>query len=153
MGYARSLGITSRVKAELWALKDGLTLDTQLRISGFSSIFVELDVELIVLLLNNYSINNLMLEPLLNDCRALLKKFHRSSIQHIFREATNVLMCWLNLEPPNLFTMLILLTHQMWWRTCWLLIRPSFSVIDLFIVNIISMLVYQKQNTLKKIQK
>lgn len=150
MGYARSQGITSRVKAELWALKDGLTLNTQLRIS---SIFVELDVELIVLLLNNYSINNLMLEPQLNNCKTLLKNFHKSTIQHIFKEATNVLMCWLNLEPPNLLTMLILLIRQLWWRTCWLLIRLSFFVINLFIVNIISMLVYQKQNPSKKIQK
>ena len=64
MGFARSLAITSRVMAEFWALKDGLTLASQLRIS---SICVELDAELIVLLLTNYSINNLMLEPLFDD--------------------------------------------------------------------------------------
>ena len=28
-----------------------------------------------------------MLELVLDDCRTLLKKFHRSTIQHIFREA------------------------------------------------------------------
>ncbi|XP_050241857.1 uncharacterized protein LOC126690772 [Quercus robur] len=70
--------------AELWALKDGLTLASQLRISD---ICVELDAELIVLLLTNYSINNLMIEPLLDDCRTLLKKFHNSTVHHIFREA------------------------------------------------------------------
>ena len=68
MGFARSLGQTSRIMAELWALKDGLTIASQLRITD---ICVELDAELIVLLLNNYSIINLMLEPLLGDCRTL----------------------------------------------------------------------------------
>ena len=84
MGFAISLGITFGVMVELWSLKDGLMLASQLRIS---SICVELDAELIVLLLTNYSINNLMLEPLLYDCRTLLKKFHSSTIHHIFREA------------------------------------------------------------------
>ena len=28
-----------------------------------------------------------MLEPLLGDCRTLLKKFHSTIVQHIFREA------------------------------------------------------------------
>ena len=83
IGFARSLGITSGVMVELWALKDGLTLASQLRIAD---ICVELDAKLIVLLLNNYSINNLTLEPLLSDCRTLLKKFHSTTVQHIFRE-------------------------------------------------------------------
>ena len=69
MGFAKTLGITSGVIAELWALKVGPTLASQLRIS---SICVELDAELIVLLLTNYMMNNLMLEPLLDDCRTLL---------------------------------------------------------------------------------
>ena len=60
MGFARSLGITSGALIKFWALKDGLILASQLRIS---SICVELDVKLIVLLLTNYSVNNLILEP------------------------------------------------------------------------------------------
>ena len=44
-GYARCLGITSGAMAELWVLKDGLILATQLRIN---SICVKLDAELIV---------------------------------------------------------------------------------------------------------
>ena len=60
MGFARSLGITFGALIKFWALKDGLILASQLRIS---SICVELDVKLIVLLLTNYSINNLILEP------------------------------------------------------------------------------------------
>ena len=69
MGFARSLDITPGVMAELWALKDSPTLASQLRIS---SICEDLDAELIFLLLTNYIINNLMLDPLLDDCRTLL---------------------------------------------------------------------------------
>ena len=65
-------------------LEDGLTLASQL---GIAYICVKLDAELIVLLLNNYSINNLMLEPLLGDFRTLLKKFYSTIVQHIFKEA------------------------------------------------------------------
>ncbi|KAK9990393.1 hypothetical protein SO802_025378 [Lithocarpus litseifolius] len=84
MGFARLSGITSGVMVEFWSLKNGLNLASQLRIS---SICVELNAELIVLLLTNYSINNLMLEPLLDNCKTLLKKFRRSTVQHIFKVA------------------------------------------------------------------
>ena len=47
-----------------------------------------------------------------------------------------MLMHWLSLEPAFLRTMLILLTHHLWWRTCWLLTRPSFFVIDLLMFNL-----------------
>lgn len=77
MGFAKSLGITSGVMAELWALKYSLTLASQLRIADLC---VEFDAELIVLLLNNYLINNLMLEPLLGDCKTLLKRFHSTIV-------------------------------------------------------------------------
>jgi len=45
--YATSLGVTSRVMSELWVLKDGLILATQLKTN---SLCAELDAELIVLL-------------------------------------------------------------------------------------------------------
>lgn len=46
--YARSLGVTSRVTFELWVLKDGLILATQLKINILCA---ELDAELVVMLL------------------------------------------------------------------------------------------------------
>ena len=55
--------------AELWALKDGFYLAKAL---GFSSIYVEVDAELVVDLLFNPSCVNLVMKPLLFDCGNLL---------------------------------------------------------------------------------
>ena len=66
--FARSLGKCFSLMAELWALKDGLVLAKQLEVL---SILVEVDVEMVVTLLNNNCIN-LVMDPLLSDCRDLL---------------------------------------------------------------------------------
>ena len=58
--------------AELWALKDGFYLAKAL---GFSSIYVEVDAELVVGLLFNPSCVNLVMKPLLFDCRNLSAGF------------------------------------------------------------------------------
>jgi ribonuclease HI len=49
-GFVRSMGSCSSLLAELWALKDGLLLANSL---GFSTIFIEVDAEMVVLLLKN----------------------------------------------------------------------------------------------------
>ena len=83
-GFSRSMGTCSSLMAELWALKDGLYLAKEL---GFSSIYIEVDAELIVGLLFNPSCVNLVMEPLLFDCRNLLQDFTNPVVQHVFREA------------------------------------------------------------------
>jgi ribonuclease HI len=83
-GFARFLGNCSSTIAELWALKDGLTLAHSL---GFSLISIELDAEMVVLLLKNPSTVNLVMEPLLSDCRHLLQLFDNPVVQHVYREA------------------------------------------------------------------
>nr|POE59596.1 putative ribonuclease h protein [Quercus suber] len=83
-GFVRKLGSMSSVLAKLWALKDGLLLARQLDIINVN---IEFDADLIVHLLNNLSSHNLMLEPLLNDCRNLIKTFTNCTVAHIFREA------------------------------------------------------------------
>ena len=48
---------------------------------------IELNADLLVHLLNNPFSHNLMLEPLLNDWRNLIKAFPNYIMTHIFREA------------------------------------------------------------------
>ena len=55
------MGSCSSLLAELWALKDGLLLANSL---GFSTIFIEVDAEMVVLLLKNHTTINLVIEPL-----------------------------------------------------------------------------------------
>lgn len=78
--FMRKLGIMSSTMAELWALKDGLSLAQQLDILNINRDF---DVDVLVQLLTSSSSLNLMLEFLLTDCRNLISEdfcdnIHRS---------------------------------------------------------------------------
>ncbi|XP_023908996.1 uncharacterized protein LOC112020670 [Quercus suber] len=69
-GYTRSLGSTNSCMAKLWALRDGLLLAEEM---GLNNLIIELDALSVVLLMNNNTIN-LTLEPLLNDCKNLVRE-------------------------------------------------------------------------------
>lgn len=51
-----------------------------------NNLIIELDALSIVLLLNNEA-ENIMTEPLLSDCRSLLKQIPNKRVLHIYREA------------------------------------------------------------------
>ena len=68
---------------ELWALRDGLLLAIEM---GLNNIIIEMDALSIVLLMKNNTAN-LLMEPLLTDCRNLLSKIPNKQIAHIYREA------------------------------------------------------------------
>ena len=65
MGYARPIGSTDSCRVELWALRDGLVMAKEM---GLNSLVIELDALSVVLLMTNNSVN-LLMEPLLTDCR------------------------------------------------------------------------------------
>ena len=71
------------IMAELWALEDGLSLARQLNLQNIN---IELYVDVLVHLLTNLTSDNLMLEPLLNDCKTLIRSFPNYLVNHIFRE-------------------------------------------------------------------
>ena len=83
-GFARKLGNTTSTVAELWALKNGLLVAKQL---GIENICIEMDADFIVHLVSSPSMVNLILEPLLTDCKNLIKTFPNHSMAHVFREA------------------------------------------------------------------
>lgn len=70
-GFACAIGSTSSIIAELWALRDGLTLCNQMQIQ---SSVVELDANVIVNMLCAYNSCSRSLSPLLDDCRNLLSR-------------------------------------------------------------------------------
>ena len=82
-GYARPLGCSNSCIAELWALRDGLLLAKEM---GFNNIIIEMDALSVVLLMKNNTAN-LLMEPLLTDCRNLLSEIPNKQIVHIYREA------------------------------------------------------------------
>ena len=65
------------------ALRDGLLLAKEL---GFQQLIIELDALSVVILMNNET-ENLLMEPLLTDCRNLLKEIPNKRVIHAFREA------------------------------------------------------------------
>ena len=83
-GYSRSIGYTTSVMAELWALRDGLSLAIQL---GIRNLEVELDAKVIVEMLNNANSSNKKFSPLLLDYRALIASLSQVQVAHVFREA------------------------------------------------------------------
>nr|POF02310.1 hypothetical protein CFP56_70897 [Quercus suber] len=70
LGFIRNLGTTSCTNAELWILKDDLILALQ---SEFNNINAKFDAEVLVYMFTNPSTVNNILEPLLSDCRNLLR--------------------------------------------------------------------------------
>ena len=82
-GFARNCGKVNSIMAELWALRDGLQMAAT---ENIDNLIVELDALAVVQLMKN-SIVNLSLEPLLTDCRLLLRKFPNLRVEHAYREA------------------------------------------------------------------
>ena len=82
-GYVRGIGHTNSFLAELWALRDGLNIASEM---GVNNLIIELDALSIVLLMNNEA-ENIMMEPLLFDCRSLLKQIPNKRVLHVYREA------------------------------------------------------------------
>ena len=81
-GYARPLGCTNSCMAELWTLRDGLLIAKEM---GINNLIIELDALSIVVLMNNNTAN-LLMEPLLTDCRNLVREIPNKQITHIYRE-------------------------------------------------------------------
>ena len=82
-GFARNCGKVNSVTAELWALRDRLQMAAT---ENMHNLIVELDALAVVQLMKN-SIVNLSLEPLLTDCRLLLRKFPNVRVEHAYKEA------------------------------------------------------------------
>ena len=102
-GFARGLGYTNSALVELWALRDGLLLAKEM---GIQQLIIELDALSVVILMNNES-ENLLMEPLLIDCRNLLKEFPNKCMIHAFREANQYADALAKLGAQSLYSFAI----------------------------------------------
>lgn len=71
-GFSRRIRFTNNFEAELWGLRDGLTLCSNLNISA---LIVEEDAKAIVDICHNAKYENNIVSPILDDCRQLMSKF------------------------------------------------------------------------------
>ena len=104
-GYARPLCCTNSCAAELWALKDGLLLAKEMRLNN---LIIELDALSVVLLMNNNS-TNLLMEPLLIDCRNLVREIPNKQITHIYTEANQCADAMAKLGASSLASFVVFL--------------------------------------------
>ena len=75
---------------------------------GLHNIIIELDALSVVLLLNNNT-TNLTLEPLLNDCRNLVREFPNMQIKHIYREANQCADAMVKIGASNVNSFVVFL--------------------------------------------
>ena len=71
-GFARSIGFTTSIIVEFWALRDDLLMAGQI---GVQNLLIELDAKVVVELVQSMSSSNAFYSSLLADCRSLLGKF------------------------------------------------------------------------------
>ena len=78
------IGFSSSVEAELWALRDGLSLCLSLNILAME---VEIDVKVVSdwIIISNSS--NLNISSLIVDCKILFSRISQVKINHCFHEA------------------------------------------------------------------
>ena len=82
--FSRSIGKTTSFLAELWALRDGLIMCLNLRISALE---VEIDAQAVVELMNNDNTSNATNSSLVADCRLLISQIPQIKVSHCYREA------------------------------------------------------------------
>ena len=80
-GFSRHIGIMNSFVAELWGLRDGLLLCSNLNIP---SLIVELDAKSIVEIFCKTGYVNDAISPILDDCRMLITKFQQVQFKHYF---------------------------------------------------------------------
>ena len=68
---------------ELWVLRDSLNLAIQL---GIRCLEVEFDAKVIVEMLQNTNSTNIIVSPLLFDCKSLLARFTQVQVAHVYRK-------------------------------------------------------------------
>ncbi|GKU92594.1 hypothetical protein SLEP1_g6302 [Rubroshorea leprosula] len=84
LSFYCSIGFTTSLSAELWALRNGLRLAVD---RGYSNLIVEIDSRITKILLDSANSNFHSLGVLIDDCRAMMSQIPALQINHIYREA------------------------------------------------------------------
>lgn len=92
-GFSHQIGITSSLVAEFVALRDGLSMADCFCLYP---LLVEVDATSIISLVEGNSPFH-PLNPIISDCRFLLKKLKVDSIRHIPKESNQTVIVWLSL--------------------------------------------------------
>ena len=83
-GFSRHIGTTNSFVAELWGLRDGLFMCSNLNIPF---LIVEMDAKSIVEIFCKSGYVNDVISPILDDCRMLITKLQQVQFRHCFRQS------------------------------------------------------------------
>lgn len=110
-GFTRNIGYATSVEAELWALKDGLTLCLTLR-----TVAVEIKIDAIVVCdwITNDSTCNLNHSSLIMNCRTLAGLIPHVKICHCSREANKCADALARKAHPSNKTFIYFLIVHLW---------------------------------------
>ena len=86
-------------------LRDGLLIAKEM---GINNLIIELDALSVVLLMNNNTAN-LLMEPLLTDCKNLVREIPNKQIVHIYREVNQCADALAKLSASSLDSFVIFL--------------------------------------------
>lgn len=89
-GFSRNIGFSSSFIAELWALRDGLSLCKSLNLNAVD---IQIDAKAIVALLADPSYSNSFAMPIVDDCKQLFSLIPHVRIKHCYREANSYADC------------------------------------------------------------
>nr|XP_023896924.1 uncharacterized protein LOC112008814 [Quercus suber] len=82
-GFSRKIGITTSFVAELWAVREGLSLCLH---KNFPAVVLELDAKSIYDVLTNPNQSNNIISAILDDCRQMMVHFPQIRVRHCYRE-------------------------------------------------------------------
>ncbi|KAL0014527.1 hypothetical protein SO802_001596 [Lithocarpus litseifolius] len=85
-GFARQIGHTTSFLAELWALRDGLIMCSDLHINALE---IDLDAKVIADLMNNSGSSNASNSSIVADCRLLISRVPQVKVKHCYRESNS----------------------------------------------------------------
>ncbi|KAI8552114.1 hypothetical protein RHMOL_Rhmol06G0239800 [Rhododendron molle] len=97
-GLHRMITADSSLKAELWAVRDGLVLARE---HNIRSLEIGVDALGVVQLINDNNSTNHRTGSISPDCRFLMKEFDVASIKYIYREANRCADVLTNNKRPN----------------------------------------------------
>ncbi len=85
---------------------------------GLTHLQIELDAKCIVNILTNSQATNLLMEPLLSDCRSLLESFQNMKLDHVFREANQWADTLSKMGSSKACYFVSYSSHHLCWQHC-----------------------------------
>lgn len=79
--------LANNLEAKAWVLTDGLSLARDL---GITHLLIELDVKVLLELVWGTTEVNLLIDPIVDDCRKICQDFQRIQAHHTYQEVNAV---------------------------------------------------------------